>query len=134
MSEEISPVYWGFEYCVKLGVRLPRAWTEFLRTVAQNHYDGKCRESAKCGVINGLYNTSCYSSTYAVGWDDLDHLAKVMEQARYHVTSGQTQQLANEISAWIRQAQQWISARGEGLRKWDTECGTPMPCRAAGEE
>jgi hypothetical protein len=130
MSAERLPVYLGFEYRVELGVRIPLAWTEFLRVVAQHHYDWECRESAKCGVINGLYNTSCYSSTYAVGWTDLDHLAKVMEQAGCHVNSEQSQQLVNEISTWIRQAQKWISARSEGLKKWDTEQGTPMPCRS----
>lgn len=118
------PVCKGFEYRVRLAVSIPLAWAEFLRTVATHHYDYKCRESAKGGVVNALRNTACdseFPSSYPIAWNDFDLLAKVMEQARHHTDSIQTMELASAIDAWIRQTKAKISAREEALARWSAE-------------
>lgn len=138
MSEEKSPVYWGFEYRVSLAVSIPLAWAEFLRAVALQHYDLWCQESARSGVVNGLRNTACdleHPSPFPVRWRDLDLLAKIMEQAHYHVISEPSKVLAAQINAWIRQAKGWLVERGEALAKWDSEQVAPMPvCPLSREE
>jgi hypothetical protein len=121
-SEERSPICRGFEYRVRLAVSIPLAWAELLRDVALHHYDALCRESAKAGVVNGLRNTACDSehpSSFPVEWRDLDLLAKIMEQARYHTAL--EQELEGEINAWIRQAKGRLVERSAALAKWDSE-------------
>lgn len=133
MSREKTPEYRGFEYRLRLAVSIPLAWAEFLRTVALQHYDSWCRESARAGVVNGLRNTARdleYSSSFPVEWGDLDLLAKIMEQAHYHATSEPLKMLAVEINAWIRQAKDWLVEREEALVKWDSEQVSPMPIHA----
>ena len=130
MSDEESPVYRGFEYRVRLAVSIPLAWAEFLRDVALCHYDLWCQESAKAGVVNALRNTACDSehpSSYPVEWRDLDLLAKIMEQARYHAKSDETWERVARINAWIQQAKDWIVERSEALAKWDAEHVAPCP-------
>jgi hypothetical protein len=137
MSDKKTPEYRGFEYKLRLAVSIPLAWAEFLRTVALQHYDARCQESARAGVVNGLRNTACdleYSSSFPVGWRDLDLLAKIMEQAYYHATSEPLKVLAVEINAWIRQAKDWLVERGEALVKWDAEQVSPMPIHASARE
>jgi len=132
MNDEKTPEYRGFEYKLRFAVSIPRAWAEFLRTVALQHYDVWCRESAKAGVVNGLCNTARdleYSSSFPVEWRDLDLLAKIMEQAHYHVTSELLKARAMEIDVWIRHAKGWLVEREEALVKWDTEQVSPMPIR-----
>lgn len=129
MSDE-RPVHRGFEYRVRLAVSIPMAWAEFLREVALHHYDHWCRESAKAGVVNALRNTASdaeYPSPYPVEWRDLDLLAKIMEQARYHAKSEEAWARVGRINAWIRQAKDWITERGEALAKWDSEQVGPLP-------
>ena len=123
-----APVYSGFEYRVRLAVSIPTAWAEFLRTVAQHHYDGLCREVAKAGVVNALCNTACdgeFPSNYPVDWRDLDLLAKIMEQARYHADSDELVECMRSIDAWIRQAKMLIRGREESLAKWAAELREP---------
>jgi hypothetical protein len=123
-----SPLHKGFEYRVRLAVSIPLAWGEFLRDVAAHHYDYKCRESAKAGVVNALCNTACdgeWPSSYPVEWSDLDLLAKIMEQARYHVVNVETSELLAAINAWIRQTKAQITARTEALSRWDAEQVSP---------
>lgn len=120
-AEEASPVCKGFEYRVRLAVSIPLAWAEFLRGVALTHYDWKCRESATAGVVNGLRNTACdaaYPSSHAVEWRDLDLLAKIMEQANYHVASPELAARAAAISRWIRWSKDLIVAREQALATW----------------
>lgn len=137
MIQTPSPVYRGFEYRVRLAVSIPQAWAEFLRAVALQHYDLRCQESARCGIVNALRNTACDSehpSSFPVGWRDLDLLAKIMEQARYHAISGQAQARVVEINAWIYQAKGWLVAREEALAKWDSEQLVPMPTHPLASE
>lgn len=129
LEEARYPIYDGFEYRVRLRVSIPRAWGEFLRIVARHHYDGWCKESARSGVVNGLCNTACdepeIATRFPVGWRDLDLLAKIMEQAHYHVDSAASQERAQKIDAWIDQAKAWIVAREEALATWSA--GHPLP-------
>lgn len=128
MSGDAVPVYSGFEYRVRLAVSIPTAWAEFLRIVAQRHYDGLCRESAKAGVVNALCNTACdgeFPSNYPVDWRDLDLLAKIMEQARYHAHSDELIARVGAIDAWIRQAKMLIRGRETSLAKWAAEQRDP---------
>lgn len=129
MSEERSPVYRGFEYRVRLAVSIPLVWAELLRDVALQHYDLWCRESARDGVVNALRNTACdseYPSSHPVEWRDLDLLAKIMEQARYHAVSEQALACVAEINTWICQVKGWLVQREEALAKWDSEQDAPM--------
>lgn len=122
MSVEIYPICLGFEYHVRLAVSIPLAWAAFLRTVAQHHYDYKCRLSAKNGIVNGLYNTaydSEFPSSFSVGWADLDLLEKIMEQAHWYACPEQVEIV--EIGAWISQAKTWISEREVLLVQWSAE-------------
>lgn len=124
MSKERSPVYQGFEYRVRLAVSIPQAWAEFLREVALCHYDGWCRESARSGIVNGLRNTACdseFSSSFPVSWRDMDHLTKVMEQARYYADSEQQQCYVTEINTWIRQVKCLLVDHEKALAKWASE-------------
>lgn len=120
-----QPVFKGFEYRVRLAVSIPIAWGNFLRIVAIRHYDYKCRESAKDGVVNALCNTACdgeFSSSYPVEWGDLDLLAKIMEQAHYYTRDGLlTGDIAAVIDAWIRQTKTLLTARADALSRWDAE-------------
>lgn len=123
-----TPISKGFEYRVRLAVSIPIAWGEFLRVVAANHYDYKCRESAKAGVVNALCNTACDSewpSSYPVDWGDLDLLAKIMEQAPYHARTEQSTEAAAAIDAWIRQTKTQITARADALSRWEAEQAAP---------
>ena len=95
------PWTFSFEYEVRLGVSLPLAWTTLLKEVAAHHYDYKCRQAGKEGVINGLHNTACdgeFPSNCPVSWRDLDLITKVMEQAHYLPDSAQ---LAASINQWL---------------------------------
>jgi hypothetical protein len=137
MSDEKTPEYRGFEYKLRLAVSIPLAWAEFLRTVALQHYDLWCRESAKAGVVNGLRNTACdseYPSSFPVEWRDLDLLAKIMEQSHYHAVSEPLKALAVEINAWIRQVKDWLVEREAALVKWDSEQISPVPIRSLASE
>jgi hypothetical protein len=121
MSDERSPVYKGFEYRARLAVSIPLVWAEFLRVVALHHYDSGCRESARAGVVNALCNTACdleHPSSYPVDWRDLDLLAKIMEQGRYHADSVQKRELAMMIDAWLCQAKVWIVDREKAFATW----------------
>ena len=92
-----------FSYEVRLAVSLPRAWTTLLKQIAAHHYDYKCREAGKCGVINALHNSTSdgeFPSSYHVTWQQLDLIAKIMEQARYHDDNA----VAPAISQWLRTA------------------------------
>jgi hypothetical protein len=80
------PETFGYEYVVKIAVRISHVWATYLKTLAAAHYDYKCREAGNCGVINGLYNVSDpeYPSTLALRFDDADLITKVLEQSHYH--------------------------------------------------
>ncbi len=129
MCAEKTPVYQGFEYRVRLAVSIPLAWAEFIHDAALHHYDLRCRESARAGVVNALRNTACDSehpSSYPVEWRDLDLLAKIMEQAHYRDYSEAQRESIAEINAWIRHVKGGLIEREEALAKWNSEQGFPL--------
>jgi hypothetical protein len=108
-----SPRQYGFEYEVKLAVSIPLAWAELLKLAAEHHYDYKCRESGKSGVVNALYNTACdgqWPSNHPVTFGDLNLVSKVAEQVRHHT---QDQMLALAIRAWLQDTMGALSKQRE---------------------
>jgi len=113
-----SPLCTGFEYHVKMAVSIPSTWAELLGEVASHHYDAKCRESAKRGIVNALRNTACdsaYPSNHPLGWRDFDLLAKIMEQAPFHTRNPTLIARAAAIVEWIRQSKQLCLDRENAL-------------------
>ena len=109
------PIQRGFEYEVRLAVSIPLAWAKLLKEAGENHYDYKCREAAKCGVVNALYNTACDSewpSTRPVTWRDLDLVTKVVEQLHHHT---QDRSLIDTIRTWLEKI---ATFRSNVLCKW----------------
>lgn len=116
-----EPKTLGFEYKVRLAVSIPTAWTTLMKRVAAHHYDARCRESGKAGVINGLHNTVCdgeYPSSYRISWGDLDLITKVMEQASYHVKDDdELVAIERAIQAWLRSTKDAIEARHRAIEE-----------------
>src|SRR5512135_991743 len=84
-----APMQYGFEYEVKIAVSIPLAWATLLKEAATHHYDYKCRESGKQGVVNALFNTAQggpLQSNYPVTFRDLDLVSKVAEQIHHHTS------------------------------------------------
>lgn len=115
-----QPVAKDFEYTVRLGVTIPRAWAQVLKTVGAHHYDYKCREMSECGVVNGLFNSASFNedpefkadnpswpSTHPVTWRDCDGMMKIMEQAHYTFDLV----VIGEIRAWLRRTMDQIQRR-----------------------
>lgn len=109
-----------FEYTVRLNVAIPLAWAKILKTTGERHYDYKCREMAKCGVVNGLYNvatlnedpesrsdSSSWPSTHPIAWRDCDGMMKILEQAHYLFDLV----VVGEICTWLRRTMDQIEAR-----------------------
>jgi hypothetical protein len=106
-----QPQMLDFSYIVRIAVSLPLEWTTLLKQVAAQHYDYVCREAGKQGVINGLHNTACdseFPSSFRVTWQDLDLIAKVLEQAHYFPESAD---LVNAIGRWLRETKVKIEER-----------------------
>lgn len=102
-SNPIAPVLLGFEYEVRIAVKIPLVWAELLKLAAKHHYDYKCRESGERGVVNALYNTAqggTFECSRAVSWSDLDLVMKVAEQLRYHTKDFA---LIGTINKWIHE-------------------------------
>jgi hypothetical protein len=96
-----APIQLGFEYEVRLCVSIPLAWSSLLKLCAEHHYDYKCREAGKQGVVNALHNTALNGespSHHPVSWRDLDLVSKVAEQIHHH-TKDHVQILA--IRGWL---------------------------------
>lgn len=122
--KEAEPVFRGFEYNVRLAVSIPLAWAEFLRRAAESHYDYKCRESAKAGVVNALCNTACdgeFASSHPLSWQDFDLLTKIMEQGQAVAISSTSQEIAASVESWIQQSKMRLVAREQSLARWDSE-------------
>jgi hypothetical protein len=115
-----EPVARGFEYTVRLGVAIPLAWAQVLKTTGSRHYDHQCREMAACGVVNGLYNVATlnedpafkatgepWPSTHPVAWRDCDGMMKILEQAHYEFDPA----VIGEIRGWLRRTMDQIEAR-----------------------
>jgi hypothetical protein len=97
-----TPIQRGFEYEVRMAVSIPLAWATLLKQSAEHHYDYKCREAGKSGVVKGLFNTARggeFPSTYAVSWSNLDLITKVAEQLHHHTKD---QALILAIRGWLR--------------------------------
>lgn len=103
-----KPLQYGFEYEVKLAVSIPKAWARLLKQASLHHYDYKCREAGKQGVVNALYNTAQggeLQSHYPVTWRDLDLVTKVAEQLHHHT---EDHQLVLTIRAWLQDTMEAI--------------------------
>lgn len=107
-SKQTVPQEYGFEYEVRLAVSIPLAWAELLKAAAKHHYDARCREIGKRGVVNALYNTSLdseYPSNYPVSFSDLNIVSKVAEQLHYHTKD---HVLALRIRTWLQDTMEAI--------------------------
>lgn len=108
-----APMQYGFEYEVKIAVSIPLAWAQLLKDAATHHYDYKCRESGKQGVVNALFNTAQggpLQSNYPVTFRDLDLVSKVAEQIHHHTTD---HMLALTIRAWLQDTMEALSKQRE---------------------
>lgn len=125
-----EPVAKGFEYVVRLAVAIPLVWAQVLKTTGEHHYDYKCREMAKCGVINGLYNSattnedpsfkaesSWWPATHPIAWRDCDGMMKIMEQAHHHHEFDLA--VIGNIHAWLRRTMDQIEARHREITSED---------------
>lgn len=113
----VQPKTFDFSYTVHLAVSIPLEWTMLLKQIAAQHYDDKCRDAGKRGVINGLHNTACdgeFPSSLRVTWRDLDLITKVLEQAHYFPESTA---LAVAIGQWLRETKDKIEARLSALQE-----------------
>ncbi len=122
----VEPISSGFEYRVLLGVAIPLSWARALKTVGERHYDYKCREVAKQGVVNGLHNTALWNeeadrglgtgddhvtaevSTHAISSSDCNIMLKILEQACYHQLGDV---VVDDIRRWLRGVMDRIAAR-----------------------
>ena len=112
-----EPIQRGFEYEVRLAVSIPLAWAALLKAASKHHYDHRCNEAGRHGVINGLYNTACdseYPSNYPVTWRDLDLTTKVAEQLEYHTND---HVLVRAIRAWLRETMGAIARQRDACMK-----------------
>ena len=112
-TNPIAPISLGFEYEVRIAVKIPLAWAELLKLAAKHHYDYKCRESGERGVVNALYNTAqggTFESSHAVSWSDLDLVTKVAEQLRHHT---EDHALIIKINKWLHETLVAISRQRE---------------------
>ena len=101
-DDAVMPTQHGFEYTVWLAVSIPLAWAKLLKQAAEHHYDYKCRETGKQGVVNALFNTAFdgeWPSTCAVRFSDLNLVSKVAEQLHHHT---QDHLLTRTIRAWLQ--------------------------------
>lgn len=112
-----APLQYGFEYEVRLAVSIPFAWAQLLKLAAENHYDYKCRESGKQGVVNALYNTAIartdedgdwLGGNHPVSWPDLDRVMKIAEQLHHHTKD---HELIFAINKWLHETMDAISAQ-----------------------
>jgi len=121
-----APLARSFDYTVRLEVAIPLAWAQALKTVGEHHYDYKCREVSKCGVVNGLLNTALFNedpevvedvssrpSTHPISRGDCDIMLKIMEQAHCHAWSASPIDPATigSICAWLRRTMDQIERR-----------------------
>jgi hypothetical protein len=124
----VEPLSKGFEYTVRLAVAIPLAWAQVLKTTGEHHYDYKCRGIAKCGVVNGLYNSattnedpsfkaesSWWPSTHPIAWRDCDGMLKIMEQAHHHFDFV----VISNILGWLRRTMDQIEARHREITSED---------------
>jgi hypothetical protein len=103
-----TPIQRGFEYEVRLAVSIPLTWAKLLKQASEHHYDARCREIGKQGVINALYNTALdgeWPSTHPVSFSDLNIVSKVAEQLHYHTDD---RMLALTIRAWLQDTMETI--------------------------
>jgi len=113
MSGDVRPIQRGFEYEVRLAVSIPLTWANLLKQASQHHYDYKCRETGKQGVINALYNTAFdgeWPSTYPVSFSDLNLVSKVAEQLHHHT---EDHLLVLVIRAWLQDTMEAIVKQRE---------------------
>ena len=116
----IEPISHGFEYQIRLAVAIPLAWAQALKLVGEGHYDWKCREAARQGVVNGLYNVALFNDdvdrglapddhvTHPISSSDCDLMLKILEQASYHYLGAVD---VEAIRRWLRAAMDQIVTR-----------------------
>lgn len=107
------PIQRGFEYTVRLAVSIPLAWAKLLKQAAEHHYDYKCRETGKQGVVNALCNIALdgeWPSTYLVSFSDLNLVSKVAEQLHHYTDD---HRLVLSIRAWLQDTMEAIVKQHE---------------------
>lgn len=113
-----------FEYTVRLNVAIPLAWAQALKTLGTQHYDLKCKEMAKCGVVNGLYNiakfnedpkfkedSASWPATHPVTWGDCDGMLKILEMSDHDGIDV----LIENIRGWLCQTMNQIERRHDEI-------------------
>lgn len=122
----------GFDYEVRARLSLTLAETTFLKTVAEHHYDWKCREIGRCGALNGLYNHALYPAEdpaddhgCACSSHDIDTMMKIMEQAHWHCRTDDDRKLAAGILLGLRAAFEAINAEWGRVSGHDVKRLTP---------
>ena len=108
-----APIQRGFEYTVRLAVAIPCAWAQLLKQAAEHHYDYKCRETGKQGVVNALCNTAVdgeWPSTYPVSFSDLNLVSKVAEQLHHHTDDAR---LMLAIHVWLHDTMEALNKQRE---------------------
>lgn len=119
----LEPIAGDFEYEVRLNVAVPLSWAKLLKIVGERHYDYKCREVAKQGIVNALHNVALWNeddefradhpelSMHPISWRDCDLMLKILEQARY-VEAAEVL----GIKKWVHHTMQQIAARHEEIQ------------------
>jgi hypothetical protein len=120
-----APTQIGFEYEICLCASIPLAWAALLKLCADHHYDYKCREAGKRGVVNALHNTALdgeFPSHHPVSWRDLDLVCKVAEQIHHHT----------EDLALILAIREWIDTAMDQIARRHRACEQTPPDGPAG--
>jgi len=119
----LEPIAGDFEYEVRSNVAIPLSWAKILKIVGERHYDYKCREAAKQGVVNALHNQALFNeddefradhpeaSMHPISWRNCDLMLKILEQAR-HVEEPEI----SDIRKWLQHTMRRIAARHEEIQ------------------